>query len=167
MSAPVLGRGYGWLRFGLGVIGAAFAFLPGLSCAAQTSEYRGFTIDESAVRKLENLEQVRAAIREQIDIVWAVGLPEEIFKFVQRVPFQRVVAGARANSSPGVYSARTKKVEVTSRIVTIGHKPVLLHELLHAHHDQRIKGGYGNREILSFYAEDQRLSGFARTSHML
>ena len=163
MSAPVLRRGYGWLRFGLGVIWATFAFLPGRSWAAQTSEYRGFTIDESGVGKLENLEQVRVAIREQIDIVWAVELPEEILEFVQRVPFQRVVAGARANSSPGVYSARTKEVEGTSRIVTIGHKPVLLH----AHHDQRIKGGYGNREILSFYAEDQRLSGFARTSHML
>lgn len=154
-----------WLVLFLMVVGI---FSPRASAAEKTF-YRGFTIDESALRKMDDveLERVRAATREQIDIVCAVGLPEDILKFFQRVTFQLVKAESKVALSPGFYSMRTKKVEVTSRIVSVGHKPVLLHELLHAYHDQRVKGGYGNREILGFYAEGQRLAGFARTSHML
>jgi hypothetical protein len=151
------------------VLVAAFFFLiAGFSSvfAANLAQYRGFTIDETDVRGLANLDAVRAAIREQVDITCAVGLPEDLLKFFQGVPFQ-IVRDNENKRSPGLYAPRAKKVEVTSRIVAIGHKPVLLHELLHAYHDQRLKGGYGNREIFGFYAEGQRLDAFARNSHML
>lgn len=140
--------------------------LPTFLSVAVTTQYRGFTIDETDVQGLANLDVVRSAIREQVDFVYAVGLPESVLKFFQGVPFQ-IMRDNSKKTSPGLYSARARKVEVTARIVQTGHKPVLLHELLHALHDQRIKGGYGNLEILGFYRAGQQLSGFAQNSHML
>jgi hypothetical protein len=155
-----IGRWRYWVAFVSGVFSVD-------GFAATAAQYRGFTIDESEVRTLPEFEAMRTATREQIDIVCAVGLPEEVLTFFQHVAFQLIRAESKEKTSPGFYSPRTGKVEVSSRVATIGHKPVLLHELLHAYHDQRIKGGYANREILAFYARGQHLSGFAPKSHML
>src|SRR4051812_11766222 len=49
-----------------------------LQAAAARLNYRGFTIDESRLTNSDNIEELRGALREQIDIVCAVGLPDDV-----------------------------------------------------------------------------------------
>ena len=132
------------------------------------AKYRGFTIDESRVQNLPNLNEVRIATKEQIDIVCAVGLPAEILEFFQSVSFVLVSADTMPRNSPGLYGGKDRSVKVTSRIVTTGHKPVLLHELLHAYHDQRLPEGFKNRDVVKYF-EQAKTSGtyYASKSHMM
>lgn len=133
-----------------------------------TQNYRGFTIDDSAVQQLPNLEAVIAATKEQIDIVHAVGLPAEILSFVESVRFELVPTGTFKSPTPGIYAGRdSRAVKVSAAIATIGHKPVLLHELMHAYHDQRLERGFGNPAILGYYAKAQAIPAYAAKSHMM
>lgn len=134
--------------------------------AAQT--YRGFTIDDSAVRKAPNLEALLGATKEQIDLVHAVGLPADVLAFVQEVKFELVPAGTFKRPTPGRYTGRgAQSVQVSAAIVSASHKPVLLHELMHAYHDQRVPQGFRNRVILGFYQQAKGLSAYATRSHMM
>jgi hypothetical protein len=140
--------------------------LAGPVFAGQT--YRGFTIDDSAVRKSPNLEALLVATREQIDIVHAVGLPAEILSFVQGVKFELVPDSTFRSPTPGCYMGRgDQSVQVSAAIVSTGHKPVLLHELMHAYHDQRIEHGFKNPAILGYYKSAQALPAYATKSHMM
>lgn len=131
------------------------------------STYRGFTIDESQIRDAPALEEIRKAIKEQIDIVFAVGLPAEIQKFFQSVPFVLIPSDVIPRSSPGLYRREDRSVKITSRIVAIGRRPVLLHELLHAYHDQRLPGGFKNRDIVGYFEKGKGVALYAPKSHMM
>jgi len=136
--------------------------------AAAVQTYRGFTIDGSLVVKAANFEAILAATREQIDMVHAVGLPADILAFCASVKFRLMPDGSFAGSTPGRYvGGGDQSVQVSTKIVTTGHKPVLLHELLHAYHDQRIERGYRNRAILGFYEKAKAISAYAAKSHMM
>jgi hypothetical protein len=135
--------------------------------AADDGKYLGFTIDDSRVRNLANLAEVQAATKEQINIVCAVGLPDEILKFLKTVPLTLVPPRIMLNGTPGLYSGMDRRVSISAGIVTIGHKPVLLHELLHAYHDQRIESGFRNPETLAFYQHAKTIPAFSATSHMM
>ena len=148
----------GWL--------AAVALLTGPAMAAHS--YRGFTIDESAVRDLPDLAALITATQEQIDMVHAVGLPADVLQFFQGVKLRLVPAGTFKSPTPGRYTGRgDRSVEVSGGLVRIGHKPVLLHELLHAYHDQRIAGGFRNAAILRLFEAAKSIPGFAAKSHMM
>lgn len=143
--------------------------LPFLSAAAASaptqSTYRGFTFDESQVQNLPDLAAIRAASQVQIDMICAVGLPPDVVKFFQGVPFQLVPAGTFRTPTPGVYGNGV--VKVSARIATFGHKPVLLHEYLHAYHDQRMPQRTKNPEVLAFYEKAKTLKAYAAQSHMM
>jgi hypothetical protein len=145
--------------------------LAGLATVAATSAaqvYRGFTIDDSRVRDQANLAAILTATREQIDIVHAVGLPTDILTFLESVKFELVPAGTFKSPTPGRYMGKgDRSVQVSAAIVATGHKPVLLHELMHAFHDQRIERGYGNQVILGFYKSAQAIPAYAARSHMM
>ena len=130
------------------------------------SKYRGFTIDESKVQNLPTLKECQMATREQIDMVCAVGLTTETLKFLQTVPFVLVPA-ATFPPTPGLYEGSTRTVKVSTRIPAIGHKPVLLHELLHAYHHQKLPDGNKNRAVLALYDKAKSSSLFASASHMM
>jgi hypothetical protein len=136
--------------------------------APAAQNYRGFTIDDSGVRSLPNLEAVLAATKEQIDIVHAVGLPPDILTFVESVKFELVPAGTFRSPTPGLYTGRGGgSVKVSAAIVRTGHKPVLLHELMHAYHDQRMEQGFRNPAILGFFKRAETLPAYAAQSHMM
>ena len=107
------------------------------------------------------------ATREQIEIVCAVGLPDEILTFFKGVPLVLVPPGTISTGSPGVYVGKERGVRVAAGIVRMGHKPVLLHEYLHAYHDQRLEKGVRNPEILAFYERAKSISAYAAKSHMM
>ncbi len=131
------------------------------------SNYRGFTIDESQVQNISTLEEVRMATKEQIDIVCAVGLPTEILEFFQSVPFILVQDDELPRGNPGFYGGKDRSVKVSTRILTVGHKPVLLHELLHAYHDRKLPQGFRNREIIGYFEHAKAMSVYAARSHMM
>lgn len=146
----------------------ALAGLAMVATASAAQAYRGFTIDDSRVRDQANLAALLTATREQIDIVHAVGLPADILTFLESVKLELVPAGTFKTPTPGRYMGKgNRSVQVSAAIVTTGHKPVLLHELMHAFHDQRIERGYGNQAILGFYKDAQAIPAYAARSHMM
>jgi hypothetical protein len=134
---------------------------------AEITKYQGFTIDDSRMPQDTNREDVRAAIREQIDIVTAVGLPPDILKFFQTVPFRFVPAESIRSATPGLYSAQDRAVKVTSRVLSIGRRPVLLHELLHAYHHQRVPNGVKNAALIRLFEQAKSAGSYAPKSHMM
>ena len=145
----------------LGLIASLFLLRP----ASADSKYRGFTIIDSQVHNLEKHDELLAATKEQIDIVYEVGLSAEVLTFFQSVPFELVPAGTIR--SPGHYAGKLRGVQVASSITAAGHKPILLHELLHAYHDQRIESGFKNPDILKYFDRAKRISAYAPNSHMM
>ncbi len=146
------------IRLGLGLTGTA----------AATETYLGFTIDDSAVHQLANREALLTATREQIDIVHAVGLPADILTFAQSIKFELVPVGTFKSQTPGRYLGQNgQRVQVSAAIMTTGHKPILLHELMHAYHDQRVEGGFRNQAIIGYYKSAKPLSVYAAKSHMM
>jgi hypothetical protein len=145
----------------LGLTASLFLLRP----ASADSKYRGFTIIDSQVQNMEKHEELLAATKEQIDIVYEVGLSAEVLTFFQSVPFELVPAGTIR--SPGHYAGRLRGVQVASSITAERHKPVLLHELLHAYHDQRIKEGFGNPDIIKYFGHARLMSAYAPRSHMM
>ncbi len=147
-------------------LGLAASAMAGAAPAAQT--YRGFTIDDSGVRQQSDHAAILAATKEQIDIVHAVGLPPDVLAFVGSVNFELVPAGTFRSPTPGLYTGKgDRSVKVSAAIVTTGHKPVLLHELMHAYHDQRIADGFGNKAILGYYKRALAIPAYAAKSHMM
>jgi hypothetical protein len=49
----------------------------------------------------------------------------------------------------------------------IFHKPILLHELLHALHNQRLPHGFDNPRIRQFYERAKLLNVYNAKSHMM
>ncbi len=135
--------------------------------ASDKATYQGFTIDDSRLKSAPNLAEILEATHGQIDLVLEVGLPDEILKFFRSVPFNLVPSGTLPRGNPGLYSGRDQAVSVTAAVTTVGHKPVLLHELLHAYHDQQIRGGFNNRVIIRFYDQAKGISAFSAKSHMM
>jgi hypothetical protein len=129
--------------------------------------YRGFTIDEGRIRGSLELKGIRDATKEQIDIVWAVGLSQDTIAFLQTVPFILVPTSQIPNSSPGEYGGPTRAVLVSPLVLGFAHKPVLLHELMHAFHNQRLVNGFANRDIVTYYTAAKSIPAFARASHMM
>jgi hypothetical protein len=130
-------------------------------------DYRGFHADLSAVGDSSDLEAMRAAIREQIDMVCAVGVPGEMQGLFQRIPILALRADVRSNFNPGSYSAETATVSFNAAILAVGHKPVLLHEFLHAFHQQSLPGGFNNRAVTTSYDRAKAAKAFPARSHMM
>jgi hypothetical protein len=145
---------------------AVMAFPVGLH-GEEAPRYRGFIIDDSRVRTMTSLEAIRTATKEQIDIVFAVGVPAEMLKFFQSVPFEVVPPGVIAPGNPGLYWPKIKTIRVTAVVVVAGHKPILLHELLHAYHDQMIPGGFDNSDIARFFERAKTIPAYEAHSHMM
>ena len=145
----------------LGLIASLFLLRP----ASADSKYRGFTIIDSQVHNMEKHDELLAATKEQIDIVYEVGLSAEVLTFFQSVPFELVPAGTIR--SPGHYAGKLRGVQVASSITAAGHKPILLHELLHAYHDQRIEEGFKNPVIRKYFGHARLMAIYAPRSHMM
>ncbi|MGC4073084.1 MAG: hypothetical protein QM760_11290 [Nibricoccus sp.] len=135
--------------------------------AALRSEYRGFSIDKSQVQKVPDLDAVEKAVCQQIDMVCSVGLSEDTLTFLQNVPLILIPPDAIPRSSPGLYGRNERSVKITSRITSIGKRPVLLHELLHAYHHQKLPDGFQNPAVISFFKKAQSEALYGARSHMM
>lgn len=155
----------------VGIVLSCFVVAAAISvssrAATPTSTYRGFTLTERDLQDAPNLPALRAALQVQIDIVHEVGLTEEMLKFFQSVPLLLVREDTIARASPGLYAAERKAVLLTTRMANLGRRPVLIHELLHAYHWQRLPNGVGNREVVALWERAKKLGVYTANSHMM
>ncbi|MBE7496395.1 MAG: hypothetical protein HS117_15745 [Verrucomicrobiaceae bacterium] len=124
----------------------AAALAPGGMRGAELA-YHGFTVNTDAIEGTANRDSVIAAVKRQIDIVETVGLADEIVAFFRTVPVRML---ADTDGTPGVYSARMNRVALKG-VELAATKPILLHELLHAYHDQKMPDGGNNAQVKKFY----------------
>ncbi len=103
-------------------------------------------------------------MNKQIDMVLAVGIPDRMRSFFQRLPLK--VRGGK-ESFAGHYTGKGKPVELTSDFLSKGCKPALLHEFLHAYHDQRMPDGVKNRTVLMYYGRAKASKAYDSGSHMM
>ena len=146
------------------VIFLAAALLSDMDSKLDGGDYRGFQVNYNEVQDAQNFESLRSAMNKQIDMVLAVGVPDRLRNFFQRVPI-KVRAGKE--SWGGHYTGKSKAVELTSGFLSSGHKPALLHELLHAYHHQVLPGGFNNRQVLAYYNRAKELQAYDPNSHMM
>jgi hypothetical protein len=128
-------------------------------------QYRGFSIDASNVAGSVDLVALRAATEEQIEIVCAVGLSPKDLAFVRSVHL-RLVDGV-ADGTPGEYTSENRTVSLSANLPAFVHHGVLLHELMHAFHDQCLAGGFDNRDIAEFHARAKSQKAFPEDAYML
>lgn len=159
------------LRQGCFVLGSVILTAQALPLWGQDApgveHYRGFTIDASRDPDAADAAAIEAALKTQVDMVYSVGLPKPILDFFQTVPIEIVPPSGVFTFEPGFYSGLEKNVQVSIDLVKIGHKPVLIHEMLHAFHDQAIDGGVRNPAIIALYNQAREKNAFALQSHMM
>ena len=110
-------------------------------------QYRGFSVNASGVSKAARKNAILNSVKEQIEIVEQVGLSKEDLDFFRTVP---IVILADSSGTPGQYKKETKTVHLKGRDLG-SNKPILLHEFLHAYHNQRLPQGMKNKKVMDFY----------------
>lgn len=122
-----------------------------VSIYAQIAEinHRGFRAGYSQIKDSPQKDTIIKAVKRQIEIVEQVKLSAEYLNFFKSVPVVMIPADA---GTPGVYSAIKKTIFLKARDLA-SDRPILLHELLHAFHHQKIADGFQNAPIRGFYEE--------------
>lgn len=122
---------------------------PGVHAQAPTTllGHHGFVINLSRIEGKEKTDTVLAGVKRQIEIVETVGLSDEVLKFFRSVP---ILILPDSTGTPGLYSKKNKRVAL-KYLDLAPIKPILLHEFLHAYHDQIMADGYGNADIVHYY----------------
>lgn len=127
-----------------------FVLLAGTLLAQEKAtllQHHGFVINLTRIAGSEKTEAALAAVKRQIEIVETVGLAEETLNFFRSVPIMLLPA---STGTPGLYSKRNKRVSL-KHVDLAPNKPILLHEFLHAYHDQILADGYQNADVLHFH----------------
>jgi hypothetical protein len=136
------------------------------STARQTVSYSGVSIDVTALASASDADAVLTALRKQIDIVDRIKVSPQTRNFLKSVPIVMAPSAGASGASPGAYSGTTKSISMQAQLYDPD-KPILLHELMHAYHDQKIAGGFGNPDILKLFQEAGASHRFPTSSYML
>jgi hypothetical protein len=129
--------------------------------------YKGFVIDDSECCSLPQMNSMVSLTEEQIDIATSVGEPQSLIIFFQNLPIA-LKSLSVPGGTPGLYlGGAAGGVEIYPSIMFTGHKPVLLHEMLHAYHDRVLPDGFMNAEIMRYYFTAKSLHLFDNQSHMM
>ena len=115
-------------------------------------QYRGFNVNFAQINNSPRKNAILNSVKEQIDIVERVGLSKEVLDFFRTVP---IVMLADSSGTPGKYKRETKTVHLKARDMGAD-KPILLHEFLHAYHNQRLPEGMKNKQVLDFYQKAEK-----------
>jgi hypothetical protein len=105
------------------------------------------------------------ALRQQIDIVDAVNLSPGTRAFLRSVPLDVQLVDQGPSREVGRYLGN-KRILLLSYLQR-GENPILLHELLHAYHDQKLPDGLNNADIKRLYQQAQGNKVFAADAYVL
>jgi hypothetical protein len=124
-------------------------------------EYHGWHVDLTKAKGRESDQKMIDAVKRQLEIVEHVSLKPQVLEFTRTIKIW--ADPAAKNQSPGHY-AHAAGVDLRVRKLD-PNKPIILHELLHAYHDQVLPSGFGNPEIRTFYERGKKL--WPEKSYML
>ncbi|ACB96865.1 hypothetical protein [Beijerinckia indica] len=109
--------------------------------------YHGWNVVLTHVWEQKPKQTMIDAIERQLDIVDHVGLKPDILQCMRAI---RIVT-----SSPGYHSSPAHYKPSSGVDIHAGlldpHKPIILHELLHALHDRCLRDGFNNQDIKNFF----------------
>ena len=125
-------------------------------------DYRGFHVDLSQVRGRMADAKLIAAAKRQVDIVEEVKLKPKVVAFMRTVSVW--ANPKKTGHGPGHYSRKTGIDLQMSQLEP--NKPILLHELLHAFHDQQLAEGFANADVKKFH-ERGMAAGWPQDSYMM
>ena len=135
------------------------------TASSRVFNFKGVGVDISAIQSLPDLETILASLRRQIDIVDAAVTDPAQKAFLMSVPLVMAASPGAAPDS-AAYSGATRGVVLQS--LSYGtEKPVILHELMHAYHDQKVPDGFRNAEIQKLYDQARTGGQFPANSYML
>lgn len=145
--------------------------LHGASAQTKDLRYRGFSVAIIGDHAEQTDPALLAVVKEQIDIVCAVGLSRDTMAFLESIPIEVAVHANGRNEeqfgTPGSYSEANRRITLFGNLVGYSHRPVLLHEMMHAYHDQRMPGGIANADIRMFFGRAAILHAYRGQSHMM
>jgi hypothetical protein len=107
--------------------------------------HRGFEIDISLLTGRHNAEALEASAKQQVDIVLSVALKPDFIDFFRQYRIKLVPE----LTNHGRYS-KDQGVALSASSMSVA-TPVLLHEYLHAFHDEKLPGGRANPDIVLYY----------------
>jgi hypothetical protein len=152
------------LQFVANRVTVAAAAVPSATPAnARLVGVRGMNVDIAAVANNPNLQQMLDSLSRQVEIV-DLAVPDPAKNaFFKSIPLTWP-ANAPASGDNAAYGAG--RVVLQSQIYS-PEKPVLLHELLHAYHEQRLANGFANGDIQRLYDQAKSSGQFPAGSYML
>ena len=121
--------------------------------------HQGFRADIAALAGAPRRNEIIAALRRQIDICAEAGLSANVLAYMRSVPVRLKVfqpGEPGFNSGPGFYNG--KNITLVPMLYEPAN-PILLHELLHAYHHDRLPDGNKNADVLEPLAK--LFGGFA------
>lgn len=125
--------------------------------------HHGFFINLTRIQAREGRETSLAAVKRQIHLVESVGLAPEVVAFFRTVP---ILLLPDATGTPGLYSKTNKRVAL-KYLDLAPDKPILLHEFLHAYHDQILADGNQNADVRHFYEMALQRHRMSRSEYFL
>lgn len=144
------------------VVAATCVSSAGACADPLTFDYKGFRIDLTAARGTMPDAKMIAAVKRQVDLVEQAKLKPQVLAFMRTIPVWANPKETR--TGPGHYSRRTG-IDLRMPLLE-PNKPILLHELLHAYHDQQLPNGFENADIRRFYERGQS-AGWPKDSYMM
>jgi hypothetical protein len=124
--------------------------------------YRGWRFDTSVTQDQLSADLVRS-LQAQVDIVESVNLKPHIKGFFQHVP---KTIDPDTHHGGGLYDFNDHCMYLSTAI-DAPDNPVLLHELIHAYHDQRMPGGVNNDMVADWFEHANRTGLFPADSYMM
>jgi CubicO group peptidase (beta-lactamase class C family) len=127
----------------------------------QELEYRGYKIDLSKVATRDDASAIVRSIQKQVDLVEALQIRSSIKEFFRSIPISLepdLHGEGRYSSNGGLQMIA--KVDADDR-------PILLHELLHALHFDKLPNGRQNSDIMIFYERAKGIGSYPKDAYML
>lgn len=125
--------------------------------------YKGVDIDLSPIQSEPYRDALIDQLRKQIDIVDEAITDPALKVFLKSVP---MVMATSTDPGSDRYSSAAKRIDLRAR----NHdpeQPVILHELMHAYHDQKLPNGMANADIKNLYEQAKASGKFPANSYML
>jgi hypothetical protein len=133
--------------------------------ASNRFNFKGVEVDVAPIQSAPDRAAVLDGLRRQIDIVDGAVTDPAQKAFLMSVPLI-MSASANAGQDNAAYSAGSKIIMIQPLSYS-PEKPVILHELMHAYHDQKVPNGFGNAEIQALYQQARTSGQFPANSYML
>jgi hypothetical protein len=133
--------------------------------ASNRFNFKGVEIDVAPIQSAPDRASVLDGLRRQIDIIDEAVTDPAQKAFLMSVPLI-MSPSANAGQDNAAYSAGSKSIMIQPLSYS-PEKPVILHELMHAYHDQKVPNGFANAEIQALYQQARTGGQFPANSYML